>query len=168
LIALTVGGPLGLFSPRQAKADGEPLQVLSENEGQTIEALGEVLLPGAATAGIAHFIDSQLISITPLLMLRYLDFPMSFLDFYRQGLAAVDTLANSRHGRTFQHLEPSQQSELVLEFSKQNPADWQGPPAPLFYFVTRNDAMDVFYGTQQGFAKLKLPYMPHIAPHERW
>jgi hypothetical protein len=57
---------------------------------------------------------------------------------------------------------------LVREISGTVPAEWSGPPAPLFYFVTRNDAVDVFYGTREGFATLEIPYMPHILPRESW
>jgi hypothetical protein len=28
--------------------------------------------------------------------------------------------------------------------------------------------VDVYYGTQEGFARLGIPYMPHIAPQEPW
>ena len=36
------------------------------------------------------------------------------------------------------------------------------------YFVLRNDAVDVFYGTQDGFEALGIPYMAHIEPPSRW
>jgi hypothetical protein len=46
--------------------------------------------------------------------------------------------------------------------------DWQGLPASLVYFVLRADALDVRYGTQQGFTDLNIPYMAHIAPVTQW
>jgi hypothetical protein len=48
------------------------------------------------------------------------------------------------------------------------PAGWRGPSAPLFYFALRSDAVDVVYGTIEGFRKLNVPYMPHIVPPRRW
>ena len=45
---------------------------------------------------------------------------------------------------------------------------WRGPPAAFFLFVLRMDAIDVVYGTQDGFDRLDLPYMAHIAPPARW
>ncbi len=167
-VALTVSTSYGAISPEQARAKEVALRVLSEPEGRRLEALGDVLLPGAAAAGIAHYVDSQLASKTPLLMLKYLDFPMPFVDFYRQGLASLEGLAQARHSHSFPELPSSLKADLVREISQKDPPGWSGPPAPLFFFVTRNDAVDVYYGTQQGFAKLNIPYMAHIAPPEKW
>jgi hypothetical protein len=36
------------------------------------------------------------------------------------------------------------------------------------YFLLRSDAVDVVYGTVEGYAALGIPYMPHIAPTKRW
>jgi hypothetical protein len=155
-------------SPAQARAKAEPWLKLTPLEGRNLEALGDTLLPGAATAGIAHYIDRQLASDTPLLMLKYLDFPMAFLDFYRQGLGALEALAQRRLQRSFADLTAAQRTDLVREISGANPDGWSGPPAPLFYFATRSDAVDVVYGTPEGYGKLGVPYMPHIAPRQKW
>ena len=45
---------------------------------------------------------------------------------------------------------------------------WQGPQGSLVYFVLRSDAVDVVYGTMEGYAQLGVPYQPHIAPEKRW
>ena len=45
---------------------------------------------------------------------------------------------------------------------------WQGPAGGFVYTVLRNDAIDVVYGTMEGYAALGVPYMPHIAPTKRW
>jgi hypothetical protein len=45
---------------------------------------------------------------------------------------------------------------------------WQGPPPGFVYFVLRSDAVDVVYGTMDGYESLGVPYMPHIAPDKRW
>jgi hypothetical protein len=34
--------------------------------------------------------------------------------------------------------------------------------------MLRNDAIDVVYGTVEGFARLSVPYMPHILPQRSW
>ena len=39
---------------------------------------------------------------------------------------------------------------------------------PFFYFVLRNDAVDVVYGTKDGIESLGIPYMAHIEPPSRW
>ena len=36
------------------------------------------------------------------------------------------------------------------------------------YGMLRNDAVDVVYGTVEGFARLGIPYMPHILPQRSW
>ncbi len=168
LLAMTVSGPAALMAARNARAEGHSLAVLKTLEGRLLESLGEVLLPGAAQAGLAHFVDQQLASPEPLLLLRYLDFPMDHAEFYREGLAALDGLASARHARGFAELASPEQVALVTEISRGNPTGWQGPPAPLFFFVTRSDAVDVVYGTQDGFARLDLPYNAHIVPPSNW
>src|SRR5579872_3944873 len=162
LVAITISSTWGLLSPAQARANGVSLKRLSESEGQTLEALGEVLLPGAASAGIAHYVDDQLASETPLLLLKYVDYPGPFLDFYQQGLGSLNALGRSRYGHAFPELSGEQRINLVREISGKNPPGWAGPSAPLFYFVTRSDAVDVFYGTEEGFARIEVPYMAHI------
>lgn len=168
MFVLGATGLQGQTSPAQAKAKAEPWVKLTPLEGRNLEALGDTLLPGAAKAGIAHYIDRQLASDTPLLMLKYLDFPMAFLEFYRQGLAALEALAQRQRQRSFADLTPAQQTDLVRAISGANPEGWNGPPAPLFYFATRSDAVDVVYGTPEGYGKLNVPYMPHIAPRQKW
>ncbi len=168
LVAITIGTAQGQLTPHQARAKAVPLSRLTESEATTLEALGEVLLPGAAAAGIAHFVDEQLASDNPLLLLRYVDYPGPFEDFYRQGLHALEAVSTARHGRPFPGITKDQQIEIVREISQKNPPEWDGPPAPLFYFVTRGDAVDVYYGTPAGFAELKIPYMAHIMPRQKW
>jgi hypothetical protein len=34
--------------------------------------------------------------------------------------------------------------------------------------VLRSDAVDVVYGTEEGYKDLGIPYMAHIAPLKRW
>jgi hypothetical protein len=34
--------------------------------------------------------------------------------------------------------------------------------------VLRADAVDVVYGTMEGYEALGIPYMAHIAPDKRW
>ena len=45
---------------------------------------------------------------------------------------------------------------------------WQGPAQGSVYGTLRNDAVDVVYGTVEGFARLGIPYMPHILPQRSW
>jgi hypothetical protein len=63
-LAFTVGGVETLLAAREARAQNIPFRLLKASEAGTIEALGETLVPGARTAGVAHFIDQQ-ISVPP-------------------------------------------------------------------------------------------------------
>jgi hypothetical protein len=71
-------------------------------------------------------------------------------------------------GKPFLELASEQQSAITGRIAQTNPDGWTGPPAPLFYFALRNDALDVVYGTVQGIESLGLPYMAHIQPPSRW
>ncbi|MEY4763947.1 MAG: hypothetical protein RI907_620 [Pseudomonadota bacterium] len=161
-------GSAAVLSPRMARAAGHPLAILSPDEAATLEALGNMLMPGAAEAGIAHFVDAQLGADAPLLMLRYLDFPMPLADFYRQGLAALDAAARHAGGSALPGLAAAQRKALVAQLASGAVEGWSGPPAPLFYFTLRADAVDVCCGTEDGFARLGIPYLAHIAPHSSW
>jgi len=170
LLAFHIGGARLLLTPREARAKSAPFRVLTKAEIGTLEALGEVLLPGARDAGIAHFVDHQLAAEPAdcLLLIRYLDVPPPYIDIYRPALAALDTVSRAAHKEPFSALAEVDAVELVRTMSTSNPAGWQGPPAPLFYFVARSDAVDVVYGTEEGFERLRVPYMAHIRPASKW
>ena len=170
VLAFTVGGASVLMTPGQARAQGVPFRLLKAREAETIEALGETLVPGARAAGIAHFIDQQL-SVTPeeaLLEARILNVKPPYVNFYRAAIGAIDKASQTRNGRRFAQLNSLEQRELA-DLMRQNKLDgWQGPPGPFVYLVTRSDAVDVVYGTMEGYEALGIPYMPHIAPEKRW
>jgi hypothetical protein len=169
-LAFTAGGAQVLLSAREARAQGVPFRLLKADEGATIEALGETLLPGARAAGIAHFIDQQL-SVPPeeaLLQARILNVRPPYVNFYRAAIGAIDKASQARNGRRFASLNTMEQREFV-DLMRQNKLDgWQGPPGPFIYLVTRSDAVDVVYGTMEGYESLGIPYMAHIAPERRW
>ena len=103
-----------------------------------------------------------------MLMIKYLGVNPPFTPFYSAGLAALNTFANDQHGAIFSELDGEQCAALVGQMAQANPEAWAGPPAPFFYFVLRNDAIDVVYGTRQGIESLGIPYMAHIEPPSRW
>lgn len=170
LLTFYVSGCEVEMSPQEAREQELPYGVLSSDEVQALEALGEVLLPGSAAAGLAHFIDHQL-GATPdqqLLMIRYLGVNPPFTPFYRGGLAALDTVSQAIHGTSFAGLDQDAQVEFVGRMAQSNPDGWEGPPAPFFYFALRADAVDVVYGTKNGVESLGIPYMAHIEPPSKW
>lgn len=170
VLAFQLAGAQVLLTPREARAKEVPFQVLQPDEVATLEALGEALLPGARDAGIANFVDNQLAVDAPdcLLLIRYLDVPPPYVEIYRPALAALNGASRAAYDKTFAELTAEQASALVGEMGQKNPAGWAGPPAPLFYFAARSDAVDVVYGTEEGFKSLGIPYMAHIRPAQKW
>jgi hypothetical protein len=169
-LSFYVGGKILHLTPAQAREQELPLQVLSPHQAKLLEAFGEALLPGSTAAGIAWYVDHQLNAapVEQMLMLKYLRVEQPFTDFYAGGLAALDAHAAAAMGKAFLELASEQQSAITGRIAQTNPDGWTGPPAPLFYFALRNDALDVVYGTVQGIESLGLPYMAHIQPPSRW
>ena len=169
-LAFMVGGAEVLLTPGEARAQGVPLRSLKADEAETIEALGETLVPDARKAGIANFIDQQ-ISIPAeeaLLEARILNVRPPYANFYRAAIGAIDRTSAARGGKPFAQLDAAAQHEFI-DLMRQNKIEgWQGPPGPFVYLVLRSDAVDVVYGTMAGYEALGIPYMPHIAPTKRW
>ncbi|HEY1982763.1 MAG TPA: gluconate 2-dehydrogenase subunit 3 family protein [Xanthobacteraceae bacterium] len=169
-LTFTVGGAEVLLTPRQAHAQNVPLRTLTAEQGTTLDAMGEALVPGAKTAGITNFVDQQ-ISGPPeeaLLQARILNVRPPYANFYRAALTAIDTTSDKANGRKFAELNADEQRNFI-NLMRQNKLDgWQGPPGPFVYGILRSDAVDVTYATMDGYAALGVPYMPHIAPTKRW
>ena len=170
LLPFIVGGCEQRMTAAEAARTEVPLRTLTIGEGSALSRLGSLLVPGSSEAGLAHYIDHQLSAPAGenMLMIRYLGVPAPFTGFYRSGLKALNAAARQRHGADFDALTAEQAQIFLADFAAGKIADWQGPPLPLFYFVARTDAIDVVYGTEQGFASLDVPYMPHIAPPSNW
>jgi Gluconate 2-dehydrogenase subunit 3 len=169
-LAFTVGGVEKLLTPREARAQDVPLRTLRPEEAETLEALGEMLVPGARQAGIVHFVDQQL-SVPPeeaLLEARILNVRPPYLNFYRAALAAIEGASTALNGKRFAALGPFGQYDFVDRMRQNKHDGWQGPPGSFIYLVTRSDAVDVVYGTMEGYARLEIPYMAHIEPKTRW
>ena len=169
-IAFLVGGATHWLTPAEAAQRGVPAQTLSTAALVTLSAFGEALVPGARTAGIAAYIDASLARTDggSMLMIRYLDVLPPHRDFYETGLAALETYSQSRFGRAFAALTEDDAHALVGAIAKDNPPGWTGPPAPLFYFAVRADAVDIVYGTKAGMEALDIPYLAHIEPPSRY
>jgi len=169
-LAFMVGGAEVLLTPGEARAQGVPLRTLKPDEAETIEALGETLVPDARKAGIANFVEQQ-ISIPAeeaLLEARILNVRPPYANFYRAAIGAIDRTSAARGGKRFALLDAAAQHEFI-DLMRQNKIEgWQGPPGPFVYLVLRSDAVDVVYGTMEGYESLGVPYMPHIAPEKRW
>jgi hypothetical protein len=169
-LAFTVGGAQVIMTAGEARARGVPFRLLDAHQGETLEALGETLVPQAREAGIAHFIDQQL-SVPPhesLLQARIFNFRPPFADFYRTAIIALDGSSGKMFGRDFAKLEAAEQRQFVNQMRQNKIEGWTEPSGATVYAVLRADAVDVVYGTMEGYEMLGIPYMPHIPPDKRW
>jgi Gluconate 2-dehydrogenase subunit 3 len=169
-LAFSVGGAQVLLTPREARAKAVAFRLLQAREAETLEAIGETLVPGARDAGIAHFVDQQL-SVPPeeaLLEARIMNVRPPYANFYRAALGAIDRAAAAHADQRFAWLPGDAQREFVNLMRQAKLPDWQGPPPGFVYFLLRSDAVDVVYGTVEGYEALGIPYQAHIMPLKRW
>ena len=165
-----------LLSPSEAYAKNAPLKILTQAEATTLSAFAEVILPGCTEKGVVHYID-EMLSRDPndsLLIARYFQVEPPYSGFYKGAIATLDGYCRSQLGAASTELSPAQRDELVASLfnigpdGPVNPEGWMGPPAALFYMCVRMDAVDVVYGTMEGFANVNVPYMAHIEPPSQW
>ena len=170
-LAFTVGGAEVLLTPRDARAQAVPFRTLTPGEVETLEAVGETIVPTARASGISHFVDQQL-SIPAeeaLLEARILNVRPPYANFYRAALGAVDRASQARHGgRRFAQLNEAERRDFIDNMRQNKIEGWQGPGGGFVYTIVRNDALDVVYGTMEAYAALGVPYMAHIVPTKKW
>ncbi len=121
---------------------GSPWRCLSASEAETAGAVSDRIVPadqdpGALAAGAVNYIDRQLTG--PL---------KKYLPAYREGLAAIDRLSASRHGKRFTQLSAAEQDELltVLDTGKTPPETWDPAQAKTFFELIRDHSLQSYYG----------------------
>lgn len=113
-VAAMVGDQLIWMTPVEAATAGAGFRSLTVGEGALLRAVCDSLVPGAAEAGVVHFVDHHL-SVPyadSLLLARYLNVAPPYLDFYRAGLAAIEVHAR-RGDSVFADLAAAQRLELL-------------------------------------------------------
>ena len=145
---LARGSAAGLFvvagqwlwlTPGQAETQGFEPQVLSPEQCRALSILGDALVPGAAEAGIAAYIDLQLqAGDESLLIGKYLGVDTSVQSGFYQA-AADNVLALTD--------ENSSMQTFIASMATDSLSGWAGPPASYVMLVLRADALDVTYGT---------------------
>lgn len=165
-VLASVAGTLGWMSPAEAQARGAAFRLLNPSEAAWVAGLGEAIAPPARTAGLAHYLDHHLAAppAESLLALRYLDVPPPYADFYRPALASLARL----HGPLPPVSGDARWADILASLAGPDPTGWQGPPAGFFLFAIRLDAIDIAYGTREGFARLGIDYLAHIEPETDW
>ena len=147
--AATLGGTAVSCS----KSNSGRWRFFTPAEALTADAICEQIIPadqdpGARDAGVVNYIDLQLT--------RHF---RTHRDTYRQGLAKVDSISQSKHGRRFAELAFAEQTTVLREVQKQ--------AKPFFDLIVAH-TMQGFYGdprhggNRQGasWKMLKLPYPP--------
>ena len=169
-LAMTAAAPLSLFDPRAARAKGDPFKVLSADEVATIEALSDAIVPGARDAGVSHYIDHELASPSPRLLLRFAQLRGPLAPYYHSALASFAASMKAQGHGAFASLSPEAQRTVVeaLRTAKFKPWEDSTIAPAAFYGMMRNDGVDVVYGSVEGFKHLEIPYMPHIMPKKTW
>ena len=166
LLAFHLGGAAVLLSPREARAREIPLRHLEAADAHLLEWLAERIAPGAAEAGTAHFIDQQL-GVEPndcLLMAKFFELSPPYGDFYHAGCEAVRGYVRREFGGEVFALDEGRQGRVLAHIATPERVDEAGFPLFLFYLCLRSDAVDMVYGTPEGFEALGIPYMAHIPP----
>ena len=162
--------PLSLFDARAARAERRAFKILSSSEVAEIEALSDALVPGARVGGVSHYIDHELASESPRLLLRFAQLRGPMTPYYRGAIAAFAASLKAQGHGAFSSLAPDAQRAVIeaLRTGAIKPWDSGAVPAPVFYGMMRNDGVDVVYGSPEGFKALEMPYMPHIMPKTTW
>lgn len=156
---LVLGTRLTITPAEAVERDFTP-EVLTRPQLKSIEAIAEHLVPGSVDAGIAAYLDAQLrAGKDSLLIGKYLgvDIPAQ-VNFYQTLAGNLQTALETEQPR----------AEAINAMWNDNQPNWDGPPASYMLFVLRSDALDVTYGTPEGFERLGVPYMAHIMPEKPW
>ena len=169
-LVFTVGGTEIVVSAGEARARGVPFRLIHAHQGETLEALGETRCrrranPGSRTSSIS---SSRYRRTNPCCR------PASSTSARRSRsstappLRLLMTPSRKLFGGNFAELSAADQRQFV-DLMRQNKIEgWTGRPGALVYAVLRADAVDVVYGTIEGYEALGIPYMPHIPPEKRW
>lgn len=151
VLAAALGGVVVLGArgvPAAQSASGA--SPLTPAELRALEAWYEALVPGAVRAGVGDYVTEQLRKDwhLSLLQLRYLNWPPPWVAFYRQGLAALDTVARRRAHVAFAASPPRTRAAMARDAARDRLEGWPAaPPLKAWYSATRSDAVDVVYGT---------------------
>jgi gluconate 2-dehydrogenase gamma chain len=129
-------------------------------DAATIAAFTERLMPsapdkpGARDADVLNYIDLALAGAYAELQ-----------DFYRRGLASLDTHCRSTYKESFIHLTPEKQDEVIAALEAGNASGFTYPTAKEFFGILRTHTMegmfaDPLYGGNRDFAGWKLVGFP--------
>jgi gluconate 2-dehydrogenase gamma chain len=129
-------------------------------DAATIAAFTERIMPsdpgkpGARDADVLNYIDLALAG-------AYAEMQ----DFYRRGLASLDSYCRSMHKEAFVHLSPQKQDEVITALEAGTASEFSWPSAKEFFSILRTHTMegmfaDPLYGGNRDFAGWRLVGFP--------
>jgi len=159
-LPLQTQGQPNATAPVRAVPPREPLENLTADESDVLEAVVARLIPsdatspGAAEARAAHYIDRALGGALA-----------GFRDGYRAGLASVNAYARSKSGAAFAQLSPADQDAVLADLERNAAAGFDGSAA--FFNVVLSHTLqgtfcDPFYGGNRDFAGWDLIGYPGV------
>ena len=167
-VAGSMSIPNGSFGAGKDKVK-EQYRTFNKMQAETFAAWCNLIVNGSANAGVAYFVDKYISNpyAQSLIMARFFeDSPLS--DFYIAGIAGIDKESREQFDRTFVLLESDKQLQIINAASQSKTRIWVKPSPFIFYLMSRSDAIDVVYGTEQGFQNLDIPYLAHLPPPQPW
>jgi gluconate 2-dehydrogenase gamma chain len=137
---------------------------LNDADAETVAAFTERLMPGAPgkpgarDAGVLNYIDLALAG-------AYADLQ----DFYRRGVAQLDTYCRKTYGEPFVRLDAARQDTVIIALEEGKAGEFSWPTAQAFFNTVRTHTMegmfaDPIYGGNKDFAGWRLVGFPGGQP----
>jgi len=163
------GGAVAAALAAETGGDEIKFRTFGAYQGEVFSAWCDLLVPGASAAGVAPYVDRYVSGPyrEALLFLRFFQ-GAPLADFYTAGLLGIDLESVAQFKKPFLDLAPQERRSVVEAAVNSTTGAWKSPDPFFFYLVSRNDAVDVVYGTQKGFQALDIPYLAHIPPDRPW
>src|SRR5712691_520734 len=151
-------------SARAQSSGDEHGAFFSDDDAATVAAFAERIMPGApdkpgaTDANVLNYIDLALAG-------AYADQQ----DFYRRGLAALETHCRKNHDASFVKLGAAKQDEVIAALEQGKAAEFTWPSAQAFFNTVRTHTMegmfaDPVYGDNKDFAGWRMEGFPGAQP----
>jgi gluconate 2-dehydrogenase gamma chain len=152
-------------APAHLRASGEGHGAfLNDEDAATVMAFTERLMPGAPGMPGAREAD----------VLNYIDLAVAgayaeLQDFYRRGLAQLDTFCQQAHHASFARLDAARQDAVITALEEGKASGFTWPTAQAFFNTLRTHTMegmfaDPVYGGNKDFAGWRLVGFPGAQP----
>ena len=147
--------------PPRAQSNGDERGAFfNPDDAATVAAFAERLMPGAPGKPGAGEAD----------VLNYIDLALAgayseLQDFYRRGLASLDSYCRSTYKESFVHLAPDKQDEVITALEADKATGFTFPTAREFFSILRTHTMegmfaDPLYGGNRDFVGWRLVGFP--------